>query len=192
MAKSFDFQAMSTTMPGVVQESFKKFLKDEFSTSPSVNVNSVFMNDFGGMEASGLRKFHGRSYVSAVYFYLSEKHAEKKETCGTIVVYLRESVVFQLVKATSRLGQNEKITEEILLNASGEFSNTLAENLKKNLTNLGYKDLFVSPPEKRVDLFPEGVKVFDKGIKSYQEFSFYLWDVKAIVVDVIMSEVPRR
>ena len=192
MAKSFDFQVMSTTMLGAVNENFKKFMKDEFSSPPAVKTIPVFLNDFGRMEASGLRKFHGRSYISVIYFYLSEKHFAKNDICGSVVLYLREGVAYPLIKAMGYVGANEKITEEGLADMGGELCNMLVGTFKNDISNLGYKDIFMSAPEKYIDLVPDGVRLFDKGQKVYQEFSFFLWDVRAIVVDLVMADVPRK
>jgi hypothetical protein len=183
---------MSTTMLGAVNDSFKKFLKDEFSSPPTVKTNPVFMNDEARMESSGLRKFHGRSYISVIYFYLSEKHAQKEQICGSIILYLREGVAYQLIKAMGFVTQNEKITEEGLADMCGELCNMLVGAFKNDVSNLGYKDLYMSAPEKYIDMVPQGVRLFDKNQKLYQEFSFYLWDVRAIVVDVVLADVPRK
>ncbi len=192
MGKPFDVQSMTTAMMGAVNDNFKKILKDEFSSPPTVKTSPVIINDDACMEASGLRKFHGRSYISVAYFYLSEEHAKKNQVCGTLVLYVREGLAYQLIKAMGRVSQNEKITEENLANACAEACMILAEKFKKDIANLGYKELYAATPEKHMDMVSSGVRLFDKNQKFFQEFSFYLEDVRAIVVDVVLSDIPRR
>lgn len=191
MAKSFDAQVMNTAVINAVTESFKKSLKEDFSSPPTADTKSLLFNDFGGMQASGLRKFHGRSYVSVIYFYLSEKQSEKNEVFGTFVLYVRDSAAYALARSMGRTGQSEKNTEEVVMSAVGEICNIIAGNFKDGISNLGYKKLFTSTPQNYMDMVPQGAKVFDKGQKNYHEYNFYLGDVRAVVIDAVMADVPR-
>jgi len=189
--KKFDFQVLSTTMMGAVSDIFGKMCSEKFTRPPEVKTRAIWVdkNNPEKMSASGFDKHIGRCYVSAINFYFSPKHMEKKKTCGAMIVYTRQSCASNLLRAL-KMSSEEKMKEKDLMDMLGEFCNMMAGSFKSSLAGIEYVDLTISAPLSFRDEVEGGVD-FDFAQDEYQEFRFSLWQETAFIVDLTLSAIPK-
>ncbi len=188
MAEKFDPQVIATTLMGCVQETFDKMGRITFSQKPDFVAKEVIEYE-SRMRLFGLEKFNGPCYVGVINLYLNKKAYDVKESCGLIVLLVREDIAPELVKAMGNTGIDEE-DEEIIMDSVGEFCNVVVGQFKSELRSFGYPDLTISAPAKYRNYAPDGAD-FPYSEYKYYEISFYIKKQKAIVVVVTMAPIPH-
>ena len=189
MAKQFDIQILSTSILGVVQDTFKKMLHVELQGQPIVTEKEIVEYQ-SRMRVFPMEKFNGPAYVAYVNYYFSEEDIKTEAVVGTFVLFVKEDVVDKLLKAFG-VSSKEAEDENVVLDNVGEFCNIIAGNLSNELTGLGYANLSMSSPKKGKNFLPDGVP-FDYELFSKQEMLFSFWNQKCIAIEACMGYVPRK
>lgn len=187
--EQFDPQVIATTIMGVVQDTFEKMCHASFSKPPEF-VEKKIIEYNSKMRVFGLEKFNGPCYASVINFYVNLHYQEKKETCGTFVLYVEEDIALRMLKELGYTGFNEE-DEDLIKDSCGEFGNVIAGNFKNELKEIGYSDLIISAPTTYKNDIPDGVD-FPYSQDKLCEIGFYLWKEKAIVIDMTMAAVPTK
>lgn len=175
---------IATTLIEVVQDTFRKMGNVEFSKDPRFIKRDIIEYE-SRMRVFGLEKFNGPCYVSSISYYSSQKHQEAHDACGTMNLFMEEGAAGKILKTLGYTGFDDE-DETMVLDNCGEFCNVLAGNFKNGLTNLGYKDLYLSAPIKEKNNLSKGAE-FPFSQYIYYETEFYLWKQKAVVVDIVMA-----
>lgn len=190
-SKDFDAQVLMTTMMGAVNDVFNTTCSEKFSDGPTIVTREIGEIDVGKMnvDIDIHYKFYSKSFISVINFFKDNKALERNTTCGFVITYIEQSCLINLFRALGFQKVDPKKTES-MLDTCGEFCNMIAGQFKNQLTKAGYINLVMSSPQSRLWAFPEGVD-FPEGVKKYHELSFYLFNTKAVVVDVAMANIPH-
>ena len=187
--KDFDAKLLNELVMKTVTEIFEKMSKEKFSRQPVTKRRPIIVEGEDRMMASGFFKNFGRSYISSINYYLTQGHAQRHKPSGTLVVYVSQIVAEQLFKSMNLLTKS-KVDDALLADLCGELCNMFAGDFKTKLVSAGYRDLLISSPVNFLDKSSEGVE-FNFDLDFYQEFQFYLYNEKAIVVDVALTALPK-
>lgn len=126
-----------------------------------------------------------RESFAAVHLYLNPKAFDKKDCCGVVVLFVREDIAPELVKAIGQKGLDDD-DQEIILDAVGEFCNAIVGQFKEELRSFGYLDLMMSTPIKFRNDASDGIP-FPYEERKLLEISFYVKKDRAIVVNVVLA-----
>lgn len=187
MAKSLEPQILVKTFLDVAHKAFDGTFGKLIPSDPSTQRTQNIIEYQGRMSATGMNKFNGPTHIAAVSFYSNEQDRDKHRAKGAIVIYLEASNTEKVLRAFGHtVGDDDE--EEETLTACGKICVMLANKLKDSL---GCSSLVISEPATGKNNVPEGVD-FSGDQNQMQEFSFYFWKKKAMVVDITMADVPHR
>jgi len=141
------------------------------------------------MRVSSLEKFEDSTYISTVNFYSSEKDLDNKKAVGTLVIYIEEPYVVELLKKLDYPIEDEDSQPE-LADACGTVCNLIAGNFKSGLTQLGYIELAMSHFSSYRNEILNGVE-YPADQKELYEISFEIRKRRRIVAELVMGDVPR-
>lgn len=190
MSKSFDPEILIKTFLDVAQQVFATTSgKIVPSDDPTSKVQNIIEYQ-GRMSASGMDKFNAPTYVAGVSFYLSEQEMEKHRAKGAMVLYLEASNADKFFKGFGHPIADEDDEEEASA-ACGKICTMLAEKFRNSLSDTGLSSLVFSKPICGKNSLSEGID-FSVDQKQKQEISFYFWKKKAMVVDLVMTELSRQ
>jgi len=190
--KSFDSQVLSKIVPEVLSGLFEKKSGEKFSQEPTSSVKKIAVEATNRerMAASGFNKLLGRCFLSVITLYLSPAQVKSKKPCGTMVLYIRQSCAIQILKALGYV-KTEKATENELATFVSEFFTEIANNFNKALAQNGYGELTISDTTDFMDKAIGGAD-FPYAQSKYQEFRFFLWKQEAIILDVVLTPIPKK
>ena len=97
--KEFDQQKVATTLMTSVQTTLEKMYHLSLTQDPEF-IEKEIIEYNSRMRTFGLEKFNAPCYVSAINFYLSQKHLEKHDALGAMVLYINEDSALKLLKAS--------------------------------------------------------------------------------------------
>jgi hypothetical protein len=151
-----------------------------FSQDPE-NIQRDIIEYNSRMRVSAQEKFNGPCFISVVNFYMSDDAKKQNDSCGALIVYIKEEEAADFLKPLGEPGQVADSPEVIEKNLK-TFTQTLGDQLKGGLANQGLRGLVSSDPEYYVNLVPNGV-AFNYRLYTYQDFSFYFKKEKILSVD---------
>ncbi len=189
MAKGFDAQLLTKTFLNVAQEAFSSASKLTQSDPPTTKSQNIIEYQ-GRMSVTAMEKFNGPTYISGLSFYLNDQHKEKHRAKGAFVLYLEASNAEKLLRGFGYPAVDDEDDEEIL-NSCSKLCTALAESLKQGLADQGAPQLVLSASVSDKNSLQEGVE-FGPDQTEKQEFSFYFWKKKVLVVDLTMASLPAR
>jgi hypothetical protein len=160
----------------------------ELSSPPRMSKKNIveFMKR---MRISGLSKFEEKTLLSSVNFYANELDAENHRALGAIIIYIEENYSSKLFRDLDYPLFDSDDTES-LLDACGSFCNVVAGNFKAGLTQLGYKELYMSHFSTFENEVINGIE-YDPTQTQVYEIIFDIKEEKRIVIDLTMGLVPR-
>jgi len=162
------------------QNILQKQCKVTFSQDPDVTELEIIEYN-SRMRVFGMEKFNGPCFIAVINFFRNNGSSENKITCGSLIIYIDEMCTTTILKAISG-GSFDEDDAEVVMQYTGELCNIIADELKNELTKIGYSDLLISKPINYQNDIPEGVD-FEFREAKYHESSYYIKEKKAIVVN---------
>ncbi len=141
------------------------------------------------MRVNGLSKFDEKTYISCVNFYENETAADNHKAVGAIVLYVPDGYVLKLFRQIEYPVLTDDEPESIA-DACGSLCNLIAGNFKNGLTQLGYKELYMTPFASFENEIINGID-YDPTQTQVYEITFDLGEERRLVVDLTMGLVPR-
>ncbi len=188
-AKSLDSQIIASAVLGSVEGALSNLPGIIPTDSPKTKELEIEEYE-GCMKATGVEKFESSSYLSVINYYLSNSDLEHHKPKGTLILYLGSENAGKFYKALGfKVPEDED--DASMLEACGKFCNSLGESFKNKLKESGYGGLVMSIPENYKNSVMGGAE-FSAEQATIQEFSFFYWRNKAIVVEVVFADIPRR
>lgn len=188
MKEVLDPTTAAKTMITCVERIMQDIGQLDFSQEPDFK-ECTLIDYKGKMRSLSLDKFNGPCYTSYITYYETQQAQEKKQTQGTVVVYVEENCAERLLK---RMGYDCNADEtEIMLDSAGEFCNLIAGQYKNSLSQMGYIDMYLSTPTTTMNDFVDGIP-FHLSQYVYHEISFYLWKQKSFVVSVTLGPIAAK
>ena len=190
MAKPLDLDVLNPAVTGVMEEVLAKLGGINPTASPTTK--TVDIEEYEGrMRVNGIDKFQAPSYISTVVFYSSAGDAgQHRNAKGTVVLYVDHENAGKLFNGLGfRVPEDED--DVSMMESCGKMADLIASTFKNRLVQQGYADLAKSAPSNYKNSVPEGVE-FSKDQTSKQEYCFFYWKRKAIIVEVALTPIPRR
>lgn len=184
MPQNIETASVAALMQRVIGEIVINKFREKLTQPPVVQAKPIVAVD-GQFKMSGFEKFAIRSYVGLVYFYADERDKVKNKAAAILAVYLKESALLKHLLSTGKIkpgGLEEPIVEKACAEISQDFANTL----RPGLGELGVNAQEISAAVVFKDYIPGGVSV-PKGLKQFYEASIELWDIDAMIVDLILA-----
>lgn len=141
------------------------------------------------MRISSVGKFDGKTYISTINFYETEEDLQGHTALGALILYIKEDYVFPLFQKLNYPDIDET-DEEAIEDACGTFCNLVAGNFKSGLTQLGYKELFMSHFSSYQNDILNGVE-YHPDEKELYEVSIRIRDEVCIILDLTMGPIPK-
>lgn len=143
------------------------------------------------MRVSSLDKFDSATYVSVINYFKNLDDMEKHKAVGTLVVYVEEEFIGDLLrKLDYPISEDDEDDEKLLLDGVGTMCNLIAGNFKSGLTQLGYQELEMSHFISFRNEILNGVDYCLEQDKKY-EISFEIKGKKRIVTELNLGSVPK-
>lgn len=190
MAKSLDAQLLVKTFLDVAQKAFDTTGGKLLATDPATHKLQNIIEYQGRMSVTGMDKFNGPTHIAALSFYLNDQDKSKNRAKGAIALYLDAANTDKVLRAFG-YSVNEDEEEEETLAACGKICTTIASKFKDALAQNGCQAIVLSDPVTGKNSIPEGID-FSTDQSQKNEFSFYFWKKKAMVVDVTLADIARR
>lgn len=162
----------------------------QFSGAPKKKRKRIIEYN-GRMRADGMEKFHNQAtYVSCVNFYLNEKDLNNEKSIGSLVVYVEQSFIADLMRMLRYPAINDE-SEQAMLDSCGTLCNIIAGRFKTEISTAGYIELEMSHFSNYRNSAFDGV---DFCFNEYDLYTieFYIKDVKRLALDLTMGTLPRR
>ena len=189
MAKQLDVQVVNSAVLKSFEEILSKVTTMVATTSPETKTQEIVEYD-NRMRISGMEKFSAPSYISAVNYYLNQGELEKHHAKGVLIVYVDTENASKLYKGLGFQFPDDE-DDNSMLEANAKFCQMIAEKFNSELASAGYGSLVMSAPSNYKNNAIEGVE-FSPDQKQKQEYSFFYWKRKTIVVEVSMADIPRK
>lgn len=190
MAKSLDPQFLVKTFLDVAQKAFDSTGGKLVSTDPATHKPQNIIEYQGRMSVTGMDKFNGPTHIAALAFYLNDQDKSKRRAKGAIALYLEASNTDKVLRAFGH-SFNDDDEEEEALAACGKICATIAGKFRDALAQNGCPALVLSDPVTGKNSIPDGID-FSPDQSQKNEFSFYFWKKKSMVIDVTMADIARR
>ncbi len=155
-----------------------------FTQDPEVFEKDIIEYN-GRMRASGLEKFNGPSYAFVVTLYYSQYEYENKNACGALILYISEDIIERILKKMGHRDFDED-DQEFVVKECVEFCESIIGEVKKAMQPMGYREIVSSKPLGYKNEVLDGV-LYPHDQNKFQEISFYLWNKKALVVDLVVA-----
>ena len=92
-----NLEEFANALAKCVSDMFLERNNIKFSEPPKLEKKSIIEYN-GRMRAEGMEKFNDPTFISAINYYLNAQEMEKKKAIGTIVTYIEQKYVVQLLK----------------------------------------------------------------------------------------------
>jgi hypothetical protein len=158
----------------------------------AINIEKKKITDFDGrMRADGMEKFNNEpTYVSAVNYFANQKDMEKKKAVGTLIVYVEQAYLPNLMKLLKYPPIDDE-SENAMLDSCGTLGNIVAGRFKSEISQAGYIELEMSHFVTYRNSAFTGVP-FPTTEYHMFELICFLDGKKKIVLEMTMGTVPRR
>jgi len=143
----------------------------------------------GKMRVSGMDIFNSPTYISLTSFYPSEKDRDTHNSCGAIMVYLKEEGCELFLRAFGYKEPNED-EDDTMKDGCGKFFEMFLKNFIKDLASAGYGQLVNSEIENHKNVVSFMID-FDKKQFEKLELIFSVKEVKTIAVELTMRPKAR-
>ena len=181
-------EEMAILLKNTIEKIFKESEKAVFAGETKVERKDLIEYD-RRMLASGTDKFNHPAYVAAVNFYRMEKDREQHNACGAIVLYVKSSAVEQILKSL-KIRDFDDEDDEIVSGKCAELVQRIAEDFKRELKGIGYKELVLSQAVGAKNSIMKGVEFSYDQYDRY-EIGFTQAKQKIMVLDLTMTTIPR-
>jgi hypothetical protein len=187
--KSLDSQVLTNSVMETMQETLSKIGGIVPSSDPETK--EVEIEEYEGrMKVTGFGKFESVSFISAINLYLNQADMDRHKPKGAVILYLDSENASKFFKGLD-VTVDEDEDDSSMMNGCGEFCKIIAEGFKNKLKEKGYPELLLSEPSNFKNSALRGVE-FSADQKTKYEFSFFYWKHKALIVDVTLSDLPRK
>ena len=182
--KQLDLKQISEALTVCITQVLEGMSSLTFSQDPDFAQKDIIEYE-SRFRTSGLSKFNGPCFVTAINYYTSDQAKQQHDTIGALVFYLEYDGAAKILKG---LGIKDFIEddEDNVLDKCGELCKIIAEKFKGEAKKLGYQNLVLSDPLKGKNEINEGIE-FDFNEDKYIQGNFYISKQKAFAIDVTLA-----
>jgi hypothetical protein len=188
--KDFEPQILSDALLSAMKQTLAKAPNLIQSSDPTVEAKD--MQEYEGrMKVSGLEDLNCLCYVSVINFYLNQGDLDRRKgTKGGLVIYMEAENAGKFFKALELPFADDE-DDNSMIAACGQFTQMIADGLKKELSGHGYAPLFLSPPSNYKNKVLEGLEI-SPGQKTKHTIAFNYFKHKVIAADLTLAPVPKK
>lgn len=175
-------------LTAAVKKTLYELAEAKFSREPIIEKRGI-VQFVKRMRVDAMEKFNQTSVFSAVHYYLDTKQLDKDIPVGLIIIYMEK----KFIPETLRLLKYPYIDyddDDEVKDGCGAIANLVAGQFKKEFIALGYKDLEMSHFQSFINSAPDGIN-FPIDQNQKYEISFHIDEVKRLVVEMIMGDIPK-
>ena len=160
-------------------------------SAPIAKEKKKIIDSDGRMRADGMEKFSNEpTYVSAVNYYANGKDLERDKALGTLVVYVEQEYLPQLMKLLKYPPIDDE-SEDAMLDSCGTLANIIAGRFKSEVSQAGFIELEMSHFMNYRNHSFNGVNFPSTEYHLY-ELTCLLDGKKRLVMEMTMGTVPNR
>jgi len=177
---------LSLALTAAVKKIFFEKSATTFSAEPIIERNLVtqFVQK---MRVDAMEKFNSTTVFSALQFALNEQGLERQEYLVTLVVYLEQKFLPEFLRLL-KYSYIDSDDEAEVKDGCGTLVNLIAGQYKREMANLGYKDLMMSHFDSFINTAPDGIGI-PKGTTEKYEISFEVEGTKRLVVEMLTTAI---
>ena len=179
---------MVLALSAAVKKLFFEKSENKFSSEPAIS-KKMIIQFINRMRIEAMEKFNATTFLSTVHFYKNAPAQEKNDPVGLIIVYIERTFVPEMLRLLKYPYIDYDDDDEVL-DGMGAIANLIAGYFKKELAHLGYNDLLMSPFKSAINSVLDGVEYCKDQTQKY-EISFDIDDKKRMVVELVMSPLPK-
>jgi len=175
---------LALALTAAVKKIFYEKSEMTFSAEPKLEKKPVtqFVQK---MRVDAMEKFNSTTIFSAVEFMSTKEGSNKPECFITLIVYLEKHFLPEFLRLL-QYPYIESDEEAELKDGCGTLANLIAGQYKREMAQLGYKDLMMSHFQSYVNTAPDGIEI-PKGLTEKFELSFEVEGTKRLVVELVST-----
>lgn len=180
---------LALALCAAVKKIFYEKSATTFSSEPKL-VKKPIIQFIRKMRVDAMEKFNSTTVFSIVDFAPNEEGLEKQVYMISIVVYLEQKFLPEFLRLL-QYPYIDSDDEMEVKDGCGTIVNLIAGQYKREMAQLGYKDMMMSHFESYINSAPDGVGIPDGPTEKY-EISFEVEGTKRLVVEMItLSMLPK-
>ncbi len=179
---------LSLALTASVKKTFFELAEARFSQEPVIERKSI-IRFLKCMRIDAMEKFNQTTAFSVIHYYSDVKSLEKNIPTGVIIVYFALEYVPEMLRLLKYPYIDYDDVEEVK-DACGAIINLIAGRFKKEFIALGYQDMEMSHFKSFVNNAPDGIDFPNDQAQKY-EISFHVDGIKRMVVEMIMTHIPK-
>jgi len=157
-----------------------------FSSEPRLDKELVtqFANK---MRVDAMEKFNSTTVFAVIQFAANQEDLKRQEYMVTLVVYLEQKFLPEFLRML-QYPYIEFDNDEEVKDGCGTLVNLIGGQFKREMSNLGYKDLMMSHFESFINTAADGVGI-PKGVTEKFELNFEIDGVKRLVIEMVTLDM---
>jgi hypothetical protein len=180
---------LALALSAAVKKIFYEKSEMTFSSEPTLEKRPVILY-FEEMRVDAMEKFNSTTVFSVIDFAATEEGLEKQQYLITIVVYLEKNFLPDFLRLLQYpyIDSDDEIEVK---DGCGTLVNLIAGQYKKEMANLGYKDVMMSTFESHINTAVDGVRI-PKGATEKYEINFEIEGTKRLAVEMVtQAKFPK-
>jgi hypothetical protein len=178
---------MALGLAAAVQKVFLEKSRTTFSAEPRIEKTGI-VSFMKRMRVQAIGKYNQATIFSVVHYYRNTAMLRKHRPLGLVIVYVERDFAPELLNLLGYPSIDNDEDDEVL-DGIGTIANLIAGLFKRELKQLGYKDLEMSHFQSFINRAPYGLEYpANQGVKY--EITFDIDGQKRMVVELVMAPLP--
>jgi len=180
----------SFTLTLALSSAVKKifFDKSEMTFSSEPRLDKELVTQFANkMRVDAMEKFNSTTVFAVIQFAANQEDLKRQEYMVTLVVYLEQKFLPEFLRML-QYPYIEFDNDEEVKDGCGTLVNLIGGQFKREMSNLGYKDLMMSHFESFINTAADGVGI-PKGVTEKFELNFEIDGVKRLVIEMVTLDM---
>ncbi|MDE1921591.1 MAG: response regulator [Candidatus Omnitrophica bacterium] len=177
---------LALALSAAVKKIFFEKSETTFSGEPLLSKKAI--TQFAHrMRVDAMEKFNATTVCAAVHFAASQEDLDRQEYMLMLVVYLEQRFLPEFLRMLQYPYIDFDEVDEVK-DGCGTLANLIAGQYKREMIQLGYKDLMMSHFESFINAAPDGLGI-PKGLTDKYEISFEVEGTKRLVVELVTLDM---
>ncbi len=177
---------LALALTAAVKKIFYEKTATTFTGEPKM-VKKPIIHFVRRMRVDAMEKFNTTTVFSVVEFAPNEEGLHKQAYMVSLIIYLEQKFLPEFLRLL-QYPYIDSDDEEEVKDGCGTIANLIGGQYKRELAQLGYKDMMMSPFESHINSAMDGVGIPDGPTEKY-EISFEIEGAKRLVVEMITLEM---
>ncbi|MDE2028207.1 MAG: response regulator [Candidatus Omnitrophica bacterium] len=177
---------LALALSAAIKKIFFEKSETTFSSEPRIEKHPItqFVHR---MRVDAMEKFNATTACATVHFAVNQEALDRREYLLMLVVYLEQRFLPEFLRLL-QYPYIEFDNEAEVMDGCGTVANLIAGQYKREMIQLGYKDLMMSPFESYINAPPDGLAI-PRGVEDKYEISFDVEGTKRLVVELVTLDM---